>query len=101
MVGEPLKDDAGQVVQVVMSYHDADIWLRPEHVKTNSKAPITIGAESPVWMCMTCDSDLEPLFKQAVNAGAKVVEEPHERYGLRWFKVFDPDGHSWSFHQAA
>ncbi|MBS0285790.1 MAG: hypothetical protein JSR17_00315 [Proteobacteria bacterium] len=95
----PLLDDAGQVLQVVMSYADADIWLRPESVGTNSKAPITMGAESPVWICMTCASDLDVLYKQVLDAGAKVILEPHERYGLRWFKVQDPDGHSWSFHQ--
>lgn len=49
---------------------------------------------------MTCDSDLEVLFKQAITAGATAVEEPHERHGFRWFKVFDQDGHSWSFHQS-
>lgn len=99
LVGEPLKDDKGQIVQVAMNYKDADIWLRPESSGTNSKAPATLKAESPVWICITCDSDLEMLFKQAVNAGAKIVHEPHERYGLRFFKVFDQDGHSWSFHQ--
>lgn len=96
---EPMKDDEGHDVHVVMSYKDAHIWLRPEHpTRTKSKAPVTLGVESPVWMCMTCDSDLEGLFKQAVNAGAEVVHEPHDRNGLRWFKVIDPDGHSWSFH---
>lgn len=100
LADEPWKDDEGNITHVTMAYKDACIFIRPESPITKSKAPATLGAESPVWLCMNCDYGVDDLFKQAVAAGSQIVDGPEDKHwGYRVFKVFDLDGHSWSFHQ--
>lgn len=100
LADEPWRDDEGNITHVTLSYKDAVIFIRPESSQTKSKAPATLGVESPVWIVVNCTDGIDELYQQAVSAGAKVVHEPKDMaWGYRVFKVFDIDGHSWGFHQ--
>jgi PhnB protein len=72
-------DDHGRVVVAQLSVGDA--------------SPVAPGVGS-VRMILAVE-DPDPVFDQAVAAGATVVAHVHEEHGWRTGRITDPFGHDW------
>lgn len=44
-------------------------------------------------------ADVDAHFGQAREAGATILSEPSDNYGLRMYSAEDPEGHRWMFGQ--
>jgi uncharacterized glyoxalase superfamily protein PhnB len=57
--------------------------------------PEAAGRTSLVYVCV---EDVDAHHARAKEAGAEIVEEPHdEQYGDRRYAAEDPEGHHWYF----
>ena len=81
-----------------MTYHDMVIMIAPEKAfGATALAPVSGGFESPLALYVYCD-DVDELFARATEAGARVSYPPQNMpWGERVCKIFDLDGHAWSF----
>jgi len=70
------------------------IMLGSVRTSPDDKWPLQPGS----FGCYVVTDEPDALYKRAVAAGAKVIEELNETdYGSRGFSVRDPEGNRWSF----
>jgi PhnB protein len=86
---ERLDDDAGNVVLAGLSIDGADFWIQTDA----ASSPQALNGIS-VRMILTVD-DPDPIFAQAISAGAQEVAAMHEDHGWRIGRLADPFGHHW------
>jgi uncharacterized glyoxalase superfamily protein PhnB len=61
------------------------------------KSPASTKADCPINLYVYCP-DIDALYHQAKDAGAKVVSEPADMFwGDRTAQFEDPDGYRWTF----
>ena len=91
-------DDAGNIIHVEMTWHDALIMFAPEGASGgNCKAPATTGIEPSFNLYVYCE-DVDALYARATAAGARGVVAPADMFwGDRMCQVADPDGYLWNF----
>jgi uncharacterized glyoxalase superfamily protein PhnB len=95
-VGPPLTDASGRV-------RHADLALGAHALMLGApagdyKSPLRLGQSTQLLYIDT--DDVAASYRRAVDAGAKVVEEPTDTpYGARRFGVEDPEGHRFYFAQ--
>jgi PhnB protein len=83
-----VENDDGQIV-AQLSIGDAEFWVSDEP----AASPEALGGAS-ARMILSVD-DPDPVFAQAVAAGATVVAEMYEGHGWRIGRITDPFGHDW------
>jgi len=84
-----LDGDDGRPVVAQLSVGGAVFWVQDDV----DGSPEAEGAGS-VRMILSVE-DPDPLFDQAVAAGAAVVAAVHEEHGWRTGRITDPFGHDW------
>jgi PhnB protein len=84
----------GKVGHADLKIGDSTLMLSDEYPDYGARSPETLGG-SPVMLHLYVE-DVDAVFAQAVEAGAK-VESPVENqfYGDRGGKLTDPFGHRW------
>lgn len=85
----------GKIWHAEIEVGDSVLMLSDEFPGAGMKAPKHLGGTSAaVWLYVP---DVDKTFSQAVEAGAKPVQEPQTMFwGDRFATVTDPYGHSWS-----
>jgi PhnB protein len=84
----------GKVGHAEIRIGDSVVMLADEHPEMGAKSPQTIGG-SPVSILLYVE-DVDPVFRQAVAAGAKIQRPIEDKfYGDRMGTVDDPFGHIW------
>lgn len=98
VLDEVVKDEQGNVQYASLKLGDSTVMIFPEGAfGSPSKAPVTLGAPSPVSLYVYIP-DVDTFYKKAVDAGAQTILAPHDAFwGDRFCKVIDPDGHEWGF----
>lgn len=90
MAGPP-----GKIGHAELKIGDSMIMLADEMPGSGCRAPQSLGG-SCVNIFLYVD-DVDSVFKQAVNAGAKADMPPADMFwGDRFGRLTDPFGHSWS-----
>ena len=85
----------GKVVHAELKIGDSMLMLSDEMPGGKCRAPQSLGG-SPVNIFLYVE-DVDRVFKQAVDAGAKVEMPLADMFwGDRWGSLTDPFGHSWS-----
>jgi uncharacterized glyoxalase superfamily protein PhnB len=95
--GEILKGPDGRVRHATMKLGDALLMLGSPG--PDFENPKVVGhATQNLYVDVT---DVDTHYARAVQAGAKIVEEPTlTPYGARRYGADDPEGHRWYFAQA-
>ena len=85
----------GKLLHAEFQIGDSVFMLSDEFPRMGNKSPKTLGgASGGVWLYV---SDVDATFKQAVAAGATVLQAPVDMFwGDRFASVHDPFGHVWS-----
>jgi PhnB protein len=76
-----------------LSIQGAEFWVSDESPEHSNFSPESLGGAT-VRIVLTVPNPDE-VFKQAVNAGGKVVYPVEEAYGWRLGRIVDPYGHHW------
>jgi PhnB protein len=85
----------GKIVHAELKIGDSMLMLSDEMPGGKCRAPQSLGG-SPVNIFLYVE-DVDRVFKQAVDAGAKVDMPLADMFwGDRWGSLTDPFGHSWS-----
>ena len=85
----------GIIGHAEIEIRDSVVMLADENPDWGVVSPKTLGG-SPCSVLIYCD-DVDTLFQQAVDAGAKVVRPLQDQfYGDRSGFIEDPFGHHWS-----
>lgn len=89
----PGKD--GKLMHAEIEIDGAALMISDEFPEWGQKSPLALGGTpASIFLYVT---DCDARFKQAVDAGAKVVMPPADMFwGDRFSKVIDPFGHEWS-----
>ena len=88
--------DGRTIMHAEIRVGDSRISLADESPMTGPKAPTTLGGSTGALYLYVPDTDA--AFRQAVEAGAKPVNEPMDMFwGDRSATVVDPFGHHWWF----
>ena len=92
------KDESGEPAHAEMKRGDAVIMFAGEgKFGSAGQAPITLGVRPSTNIYVYCE-DVDALYKQAIQAGAKSLMEPNDAFwGDRMCCVVDLDGYEWSF----
>jgi uncharacterized glyoxalase superfamily protein PhnB len=94
---EAMTGPDGRISHAEMTLGESVIMFAPESPANPGKAPVTLGVQPPIGLCIYCP-DVDALFAQATAAGAKALKEPQDaHWGDRMCYLSDPDGHSWCF----
>jgi len=84
----------GRIGHAEIQIGDSRIMLADESPEMNAHSPKTIGG-SPVSIMLYVE-DVDRVFKQAVDAGAKAMQPVQDQfYGDRVGSLEDPFGHKW------
>jgi PhnB protein len=85
----------GKVMHAELQIGDSIFMLAEEMPGNNCRSPQTLnGTTVGIFIYV---NDVDSVFKQAVQAGAKAEVEVQDMFwGDRYGKVTDPFGHSWS-----
>lgn len=83
--------DGGLVVN--LSINGAGFWLSNGENDTNSHTPESVGANT-IRMILTVQNP-DPIFQNALNAGASEVFPIGEDFGWRLGRIVDPFGLHW------
>ncbi len=91
-------DENGNPQHVEMRYGEAVIMFCPEGAfGTPKKAPVTQNISMPMNSYIYC-TDVDSLYKQAIDNGAKSLMKPQDGFwGDRFCMLLDPDGYEWGF----
>jgi uncharacterized glyoxalase superfamily protein PhnB len=74
----------------------------PSWVGEGGTTPQQIGGKGTQSVCINLTAGIDAHCERARAAGAKIGREPADQpYGDRVYTCHDPEGHSWSFAQAA
>ena len=85
----------GKIGHAELRIGDSMVMIADEMPGTGAHAPRSIGGTTAGIFLYV--EDVDSVFKQAVNAGAKVEQALADQFwGDRYGKVTDPFGHSWS-----
>lgn len=85
----------GKIGHAEFRIGDSMIMLADEMAGGGCKSPQSLGG-SPVSIFLYVD-DVDSVFNQAVNAGAKTEMPPQDMFwGDRYGKLTDPFGHNWA-----
>ena len=85
----------GKIMHAMIQSGEAVIMMSDEFTMMGCSSPTTIGG-TPVTLYLYVE-DADKIFKQAVEAGAKVTMPIMDAFwGDRIGSVVDPYGHSWS-----
>lgn len=83
----------GKIMHAEIQIGDSRVMLSDEMM--GNKSPQSLGG-SPVSLFFYTE-DIDSVFNQAVNAGAKADMQPADMYwGDRFGRLTDPFGHSWA-----
>lgn len=98
IVEDVSKDEKGIPQHVSMKKEDVVIMFAPEGAwGSTRKTPESSRTSSPISLYIYCQ-DVDALYKQALNNGAKTVTEPNDSFwGDRFCAVLDIDGYEWWF----
>ena len=92
------KTPDGRVMHATLKFGDSQIMLADEFPGMGPKSPQALGG-SPVVLNYYVE-DVDSLFKQAADAGAKVTMPlDNQFWGDRYGQVVDPFGHTWALGQ--
>lgn len=86
----------GSIGHAEIEIGDSKIMLAEESTEWGNKSPLTLGG-TPVCLSIYV-SDVDAIYAQALNAGAKVSGEmgvKDQFYGDRTGTLTDPFGHQW------
>ena len=85
----------GKIGHAELEIGDSVVMLSDPFPQSSTKSPKELGGTSASVMLYV--EDVDEVFKQAVDAGAKVTMEVENQFwGDRFGSVLDPFGHSWS-----
>ncbi|HSI63054.1 MAG TPA: VOC family protein [Candidatus Saccharimonadia bacterium] len=85
----------GKIVHAEMQFGDSRVMMSDEFPEWQSYAPQSIGGTAATLMIYV--DDVDASYKQALDAGAKVMSEPSDQFwGDRMAGLYDPYGHRWS-----
>lgn len=95
---ETAKNEKGVPIHAAVRYKDTLFMMGLEGAYDKENlSPLSKGSKSPISLYVYCD-DVDKLFKQAKQAGAKVDREPENSFwGDRMCSLFDQDGYNWCF----
>ena len=94
-----MRDEQGALLHAEMQYKgEIPIMFMPETAAdSTAPAPATLGITMPVFFYIYHD-DVDALFEQATQAGAKVEMPPEDMpWGDRMASLVCPNGYRWSF----
>jgi PhnB protein len=87
----------GRIGHAEIKIGDSIIMLADENPEIKAYSPEHLHG-TPVSILLYVEH-VDNVFKQAVAAGAKTVQEPKDQfYGDRSSSLTDPSGHSWYIH---
>lgn len=87
--------DGQKVMHAEIKIGNSMVMLADEHPEMGARSPQSFGG-SPVHLLLYV-RNVDRVFKRAVKAGGKVVEEPSDKfYGDRMGRITDPFGHEWT-----
>ena len=90
-----LKGPPGKIGHAEMRIGDSPVMLADEVEEWGNHSPLTLGGNGSSLMIYV--ENVDEVFQQAVDAGAKVVKPLENRfYGDRAGTVEDPFGHQWT-----
>jgi PhnB protein len=85
----------GKIGHAELEIGDSVVMLSDPFPQSSTKPPKELGGTSTSVMLYV--EDVDEVFKQAVDAGAKVTMEVENQFwGDRFGSVTDPFGHAWS-----
>jgi PhnB protein len=85
----------GRVGHAELLIGDSHIMLADEHPEMNIRGPQSLGGSGVGILVYV--PDVDRVFQQAVDAGAKVDREVKDQfYGDRSGNIVDPFGHKWT-----
>jgi len=85
----------GRVGHAELQIGDSHIMLADEHPEMNIRGPQSLGGSGVGILVYV--PDVDHVFQQAVDAGAKVEREVKDQfYGDRSGNIVDPFGHKWT-----
>jgi PhnB protein len=88
-------DHGGRIGHAEIKLGDSHVMLADEFPEMGVRSPQSLGG-TPVGICLYVPN-VDELFKQAVDAGAKVERPVQDQfYGDRSGTVIDPFGHKWT-----
>ena len=90
-----LPGPGGKIGHAEIRIGDSPIMLADEFPEMGAKSPQSLGG-SPITLMLYVEN-VDQLFQQAVDAGAKVLRPiKYQFYGDRSGTVEDPFGHTWT-----
>jgi PhnB protein len=94
-VRRSLAPDGKSLLHAEIQIGDSRIFLNDEFPQMNMACPLARGGTSVVIHLYV--EDVDSLYRQAVDAGAKVIMPLADQFwGDRYAVVEDPSGHYWS-----
>jgi PhnB protein len=89
------KSPDGKVLHATLKIGDSQLMLSDEFPGMSNPSPQALGG-SPVVLNIYVE-DVDTLFKNAVDAGAKVTMPlANQFWGDRYGQIVDPFGHTWA-----
>lgn len=86
----------GKIGHAEVGYAGNAVMLASEYEGMNLASPRHLPARHGQTYCYVDDVDAH--FARARDAGATVIAEPEDQpYGVRSYRVVDPEGHRWIF----
>jgi PhnB protein len=84
----------GKIAHAALQIGDSMLMLSDMFPQSTGKTPEQVGGTTIDLFLYV--EDVDEVFKQAVDAGAKPTQEPENQFwGDRWGRVTDPFGHVW------
>jgi PhnB protein len=84
----------GKVMHAEIKIGDSILMLSDESPEMGARSPQALGGTAASVMLYVKDCDA--VFRQAIDAGARSVQEPQDMFwGDRYSKLVDPFGHEW------
>jgi PhnB protein len=87
----------GKIMYAALTIGDSTLMLGEECQEAQMLSPKSLNGLSPVTIHLYIASDVDGVFKQAVDAGAEVLMPLSDMFwGDRYGKLKDPFGHVWA-----
>lgn len=84
----------GKVLHAELKIGDSIVFLGEEAPEMDARSPQSLGGSASSIMLYVKDCD--QVFRQAVAAGARAIQEPQDMFwGDRYARLEDPFGHRW------
>jgi PhnB protein len=89
----------GKVMHAEIKIGDSVVMMSDEFPEQRSKSPQSLGGTAGSVMLYVKDCDR--VYREAVDAGARSLEEPKDMFwGDRFSRIEDPYGHQWAIATA-